>query len=1010
MRKKLQRRLLISILLAVFGLMTALSLPVFSAGGQNALDFVPLGRESYNLGNLEKAELSEGRAVAYEEKGDREGLTKSLINESQALQNLGFYPKACSLLVKALFDIENADCTELTLGNRTFQKQQAGEQLLLEEIRHCLQDFEEKDRQDSLSLTQAIGLRSFGNVLRQLDRLELSERVLNLSLNVAQKWQSPADESAAYLDLGNTERAIANRKLNREQYRSISTLISSSNENKSVKEALGYYQEAFDRYDDSAAVEFAPEVTKIKAQVNSLNLLLDAKEWWDEEIEKRIFSWDNPDSLQYQKFDQPDYRNELERAKKFKNLLDSELNREVGYFSQLILQNYRNLTLDRSTLYPQISIGKSLMRAGKNFATNNISPSAIEEVLNVALTEAKTIEDRRAEAYVFGYLGELYEEQALNNFNLTPTQREALLTNATDNILKAVWLSQNDGIDSLPSQVTYLWKSRLGGLYEEQEKLFAGEPERQKELRKQAIAAYSSAVNTLETLRQDLTTNSREIRLDFLQDVAPVYRELIDLLLGTDLTEGELKKLAVIFNSNQTQNAVLEDDKIKTPVELALQLIELLQIAELESFFREPCLPSPEEFVLGKFDKQAAVIYPIILKDRLEVILLLPEKTVKVEKKGTDFTATLNKLYDNLSNGNLIFSSIRITDFGEEKERELLEINQQLIEPLLEQVYNWLIEPFEGELEANEIKTLAFVLTDTFQKIPMAALYNNGEYLLEKYNIALIPSLQLLNPQPSREKLNVLAAGLSQIPTEEFETALPLLLVENEMTEIENVFTGANKDLPIRFSDSSEYEKALIDSPPLECSQPQSEDLGSSREKADNSPVKQLLNCDFKSEKLQEQISGKSSFSVVHLATHGQFSSDPEETFILTSEGKINVQEFRKIFDRYSDGRDNSNFNEIELLVLSACKTAAGDERAVLGMAGLAVRSGARSTVATLWSVAEAPSPIFVKRFYEELKKGTNKAKALRKAQLELFENPEYRHPVYWAPYVLVNDWRGFGG
>lgn len=74
------------------------------------------------------------------------------------------------------------------------------------------------------------------------------------------------------------------------------------------------------------------------------------------------------------------------------------------------------------------------------------------------------------------------------------------------------------------------------------------------------------------------------------------------------------------------------------------------------------------------------------------------------------------------------------------------------------------------------------------------------------------------------------------------------------------------------------------------------------------------------------------------------------------------------------------------------------------------MRSGARSTVATLWSVTEAATPIFVERFYEELKKGTNKAEALRLAQLELLNDPEYSHPVYWAPYVLVNDWRGFGG
>jgi len=1002
MRKKLRRRLLISILLAIFGLVTSLSLPALSVGEQNALDLAQQARYYYNSGNLERAiKLWDQSAVAYEEIDDEEGVTKSLINQSQALQDLGFYPRACQSLIWALFDDKNADCRELTLGRRFFPTREET-QSLSDTIDGFIKDFEEQERQGTLFLTQAIGLRGFGNVLRGLEQLEMSKKVLILSLNVAKQWQSPKDESAAYLELGNTQKAIAKRNLNRKEYKEISDLIVYTNERELVEKALEFYKPAFETYQQVAAVEFAPAIVKTEAQVNYLNSLLELKEWWEEQIKKRMFSWDNSDYLQYQKFGEPDYRKELERAKTFQTLLDYEFNQQVGNWSQLILQSYRNLTLDRSTLYPQISIAKSLMRANKNLATNEISPSTIEEILNVALTQAQTLEDRRAEAYALGYLGELYEEEALNNFNLTPSQKEALFANATDNIVKAVWLAQSDGINSLPSEVTYLWKSRLGGLYEEREKLFVGQPERQNELRKQAIAAYASAVNTVEIIRQDLITNSREVRLDFQQDVAPVYRELIDLLLGSNLTEEELQKLTVILNPNQAK----KDDKVKSPIELARQIIELLQIAELESFFTDPCLPSPEEFVLEKFDKQAAVIYPIILKDRLEVILLLPNKTVKVEKKGTNFTATLNKLYDNLSNEDLIFSSIRIAP--ETNEPEILATNQLLLQPLLERVYDWLIEPLEGELEANDIKTLAFVLTDPFQRIPMAALYNNGEYLLEKYNIALVPSLQLLNPQPSREKLKVLAAGLSQIPVQENQKNWdPLLYVENEITTIENIVAGTNKDLPIGNSGDS-YDP--VNTPRLECPESQSQNSSSSRENANNSPVKQLLNCDFNSRELQKQIGSESSFSVVHLATHGQFSSDPEETFILTSEGEINVPKFREIFDRYSDDPDNSNFKGIELLVLSACKTATGDERAVLGLAGLATRSGARSTVATLWSVTEASSPIFVERFYQELINGANKAEALRLAQLELLKNPEYSHPVYWAPYVLVNDWRGFGG
>ncbi|NES82628.1 MAG: CHAT domain-containing protein, partial [Moorea sp. SIO2B7] len=97
----------------------------------------------------------------------------------------------------------------------------------------------------------------------------------------------------------------------------------------------------------------------------------------------------------------------------------------------------------------------------------------------------------------------------------------------------------------------------------------------------------------------------------------------------------------------------------------------------------------------------------------------------------------------------------------------------------------------------------------------------------------------------------------------------------------------------------------------------------------------------------------------------------------------------------------------IELLVLSACKTANGDSRAALGLAGVAVQSGARSTVASLWSVNDRSTSVFMKFFYQELantQKPITKAEALRRAQVKLLDN-QYKEPYYWAPYVLVGNW-----
>ena len=138
------------------------------------------------------------------------------------------------------------------------------------------------------------------------------------------------------------------------------------------------------------------------------------------------------------------------------------------------------------------------------------------------------------------------------------------------------------------------------------------------------------------------------------------------------------------------------------------------------------------------------------------------------------------------------------------------------------------------------------------------------------------------------------------------------------------------------------------------------------------------------------------------MATHGQFSSNPEETFILTWNDKINVKELEKLLKL----RETTEDSPIELLVLSACQTASGDNRAALGLAGLAVRSGARSTLATLWSAKDQSTAKLMVKFYQALtREGVSKAEALRQAQLEMLQSPRYQDPFYWAPFVLVGNW-----
>jgi CHAT domain-containing protein len=236
----------------------------------------------------------------------------------------------------------------------------------------------------------------------------------------------------------------------------------------------------------------------------------------------------------------------------------------------------------------------------------------------------------------------------------------------------------------------------------------------------------------------------------------------------------------------------------------------------------------------------------------------------------------------------------------------------------------------------------------------MSALYDGQQYLVEKYAIAVSPGLQLVNPKPLPQgELKALTAGLSVPPANFPFPPLPAVRLEFNLIQQAGVATS------------------------------------------------ELLDRAFTSKSLATKIDSR-PFNVVHLATHGQFSSQAENTFILAADGPINVRKFDDLL-RTGTRRPDA----LELLVLSACETAIGDRHAALGLAGIAVRAGARSTLASLWQIDDEATAIFIGEFYKQLAKAKHtRAEALRQAQLTLMKNyPNYRRPGYWAAYVLVGNW-----
>ena len=540
-----------------------------------------------------------------------------------------------------------------------------------------------------------------------------------------------------------------------------------------------------------------------------------------------------------------------------------------------------NLPPSQTNIYARINLVQSLLKL-------NTKPETIAQISATAVQQAQNLADKRAESFALGTLGSVYE-QTKQFSNAEKLTKQAL------NIAQTI---------NAPD-ISYRWHWQLGRLLGKQGEI------------QNAITSYDNAVNNLQSLRSDLVAVNRDVQYSFRESVEPVYRESVALLLQSQQSNPNEKTL----------------DK-------ARQRIESLQLAELDNYFRQACIDA-QTVVLDKLVDQdnptAAIIYPIILPQQLQVIVKIPNQPLR--------NYTINK------------SQNEVEDILTRLREYLLEPDRvEEVQSLSQQVYGWLIKNIESDLEKSGVKTLVFVLDGALRNVPMATLYDGEQYILEKYSIALSLGLQLLTPKPlAEEPLKVLAAGLVEPPSE-FRMFPPL-------PEIKSEFNLINK-------------------------------AGVSK--------KQLLNKEFTSDTLEKNVN-TTPFNILHLATHGQFSSQPEKTFILAADGAINVTQFDSLLRRRGESRSQA----LEMLVLSACQTAAGDSRATLGLAGVSVKAGARSTLASLWHINDKSTAILMGEFYRELAKTkVTKAEALRRAQLTLLKKyPNYERPGFWAPYVLVGNW-----
>ncbi|MGQ4647997.1 CHAT domain-containing protein [Lyngbya aestuarii] len=580
-----------------------------------------------------------------------------------------------------------------------------------------------------------------------------------------------------------------------------------------------------------------------------------------------------------------------------------------------VQQQIANLPPGRSQIYAQvnlaISLGKLSTKNQENGTLTTPGAQEIDQILTVALQQAERLGDTRSQALVLEEQGQLYEQTQ----QLPPAQ------NLTQQALN---LSQSINA----SEISYRAAWQLGRIFKEQGKT------------EDAIAAYTEAYEALKSVRGDLVATNPDVQFSFRKSVEPVYRELVDLLLqpsGGETALTQEKQESLKQSQNKQQN--LKQAKLKK----AREVLEALQVAELQNYFQQACKDIKLELdkvvdQRGQNAQKAAVIYPIILDDRLEVILKLPDQEElyqypPVRLSQEQLKQTLDEFQNNLRD--------------EYKFRAVRQSGQE--------VYNWLIKPIRDRLESSDVKTLIFIQDGPLRAIPMSALYDGEKFLVEDYAVVLVLGWEVRDPTPlDRSNMKVLAASLTN-PPEGFQQYAILPNVNPELDVIKQA------GVSVSFIRDENFTKEAFN---------------------------RKLNQD--------------NFQVVHLATHGQFGADPNSTYILTADGNIKLNQLDDMFRTLR----GTQAKAIDLLILSACRTATGNDRAVLGIAGTAVRAGARSAIAGLWSLADSSSVEFTETLYQNLgQPNVTRAEALQKAQLALLNSENYFHPRYWAPYVLVGSW-----
>lgn len=479
-----------------------------------------------------------------------------------------------------------------------------------------------------------------------------------------------------------------------------------------------------------------------------------------------------------------------------------------------------------------------------------------------------------------------------------------------------------------------------------------------------ALAAYQRAVDQIESIRQDIPIDYEDGNSSFSTTLNPIYLGLVDLLLQQpEMQSGEARSLSL---------------------RQARDTVELIKQSELQDYLGDRCtvdtVKGGSETIIPA---GTAILYPIIFNDRIDLLFESNAGIVRYSTKisGTVVRQTAVGFANALRNGSAGYM-----------------LNAQ-------QLYDWLFRPFETLAAEQHINDLVVVPDGALRLVAMGALHDGKQFAIEKFAISTVTGLSMTNTnRPPSSGLGFLVAGMS----------VPGPVVDKlSQNTVDQIFGADNKEASRGLTQNRSMRslrsvslRSVGSGDPVTRSAALRDALSLPGVKQEIDAIGQivhstsLLNSAFTVGDFRKQAE-TGQYRMMHVASHGVFGGTADTSYILAYDDLLTLDGLQSLLKS-----DSFRKNPIELLSLSACETAEGDDRSPLGISGAAIKARAKSVLGTLWPVEDNAARKVMESFYRGI--ATNhltKAEALRQAQIELLKTDEFSHPLFWGPFVLIGNW-----